>query len=81
MGGGPEEILVLLFVDVPSIIGAAGELMEARGLFRLEIVELRLCVFGIPADGQIERLNRQKMRKKDGKIKNLMVSLMYDTGT
>lgn len=74
-GGGPEEILVLLIVNVPSIVGAAGKLMKARGLFRLEIVELGLCVFGIPAEGRMGRSNRQKKGKKDRILKNWMLSL------
>lgn len=60
MGWSPKEVLVLLFVDVPSVIGAAGELVEAGGFFSLEIVELGLCVFGIPAEGHIETSNRKK---------------------
>ena len=32
-GGGPEKIIVLLIIDVPSIVGAASKLVEARGLF------------------------------------------------
>lgn len=66
MGWSPKEVLVLLFVDVPSVIGAAGELVEAGGFFSLEIVELGLCVFGIPAEGHIETSNRKKERQTDG---------------
>lgn len=62
MGRGPEEILILLIIDIPSIVSAAGELMEARGLFRLEIVEFGFCVFGIPADGQTKQTEQETER-------------------
>lgn len=68
-GGVPEEILVLLIVNVPSVVGATGKLMEARGLFRLEIVELGLCVFGIPAEGQ-SRDQTDRKREKDLRFKD-----------
>lgn len=63
VGGGPEEILVLLIVNVPGIVGAARKLVETRRLFRFGIVELELCVFGVPAHGQLERSNRWKRRE------------------
>ena len=59
-----QEILLILIVDVPSIIGAAGELVEARGLFRLVIVELGFCVFGKTATEWIERSKSQKKTAK-----------------
>lgn len=59
-----QEILLILIVDVPSIIGAAGELVEARGLFRLVIVELGVCVFGKTATEQIKRSKTEKESKR-----------------
>lgn len=59
-----QEILLILIVDVPSIIGAAGELVEARGLFRLVIVELGVCVFGKTATERIKRSKTEKESKR-----------------
>lgn len=53
--GSPAEIfLLLLIIDVPGIVGAAGKLMETAGLFRFNIVELWFCVFWIPAEVHME---------------------------
>lgn len=54
---GPKEILIILIIDVPSIVSAAGKLMEATGLFRFRIVKFGLCVLVIPEKGQILTLN------------------------
>ncbi len=78
--GGPEEILILFIINVPSIVGAAGKLMETRCLFRLEVVELGLCVFGIPAEGHIERFKWTEKRKRQKKIKDRSGLIYGSTG-
>lgn len=67
----PEEILILLIINIPSVIGAAGKLMETRSLFRLKMVELGLGVFGIPrGDRQIDRWNKLSKRLRIKKMNN-----------
>lgn len=61
--GGSENNLSLLIINVPGIIGAASKLMETRGLFRLQSVELGHCVFRIPAEGQMDRWNQAYERR------------------
>lgn len=51
MWWGSQEVLILLLVDVPGIAGAAGKLMETRGLLGREVDHLRLRgVFGKSAE-------------------------------
>lgn len=47
LGDGQEVVLVLV-LDVPGVVGAASELVETGGLLGLHMVQLGLGLFGVP---------------------------------
>lgn len=42
VGVGGQEVFVLLVVDIPGVVGAAGKFVETGGLLGLEVVEVGL---------------------------------------